>query len=404
MTNQELYIGIDLYLDRIKSGYFRHFDEDEKDYFLNNVTKTILKAILLKDEEELNKISKVVSYYDIERFYTILMPFIKTTQLSIVDDLDNNCIIGTLPFGVNSYTELTSGLLYNDVKYKVTTAGTANLTNFGYSTTPPVVGNEFTCSIANETGAGITLVSGAIYKILNGDGVEFTNFGASNNKQGTIFTSTVSGALTGATANTKLKVLAKSPTWSGTKLVAISDIKYYLPISSQVLIKVGKPIISGSLVKGKKYIINNVGTSDFTLYGFEDGFKVGYIFTSLISGTPTWNGNTEIQEVKEYNTSLVKPNELKPRLNNSFGISIESPLSVFDTDGLRVYTNNLYEIEKLYLTYIKKPISISNVYSITSDLPESMHEDLIKLTATMMSAVSNSSNYQPLKIETSKDI
>lgn len=395
MTIQLMHTGIDLYLQSINSNMFGNFQHEEKDYMINAVTIDLLKRVLLNDKSEDNRLSNLVSYSDIESYYNTLQVYIKEIETESVEKLGFGYRYGKLPTSIPTLTELSSGLLYAGARYKVTTVGTADLSTFGYKV-QPVINEEFTCEIDNQTGASITIVAGQTYRILNSGGSNFITYGAKDNKPGTVFTALTGGLMGDGTASTALGLLSKAPTWSSTKLLPVGDIGFLLPISSSSVSKYGNPIMSGTLTVGEKYIVTTVGTTNLSSVGGYAVNDLNCIFTCTSNGIITWAGGTVLYKVKAYTTSLVKTNEIKLRLDNKFGTVQSSPISAFADNRIEVYHDNKFDINSIFINYIKKPIPVNWNTNVNSDLPDSIQDLIVQLTAKLMAGVNGNPNYPQL--------
>ena len=398
MTIKEMHIGIDLGVQRLNSNVFGKLLPEEKDYFINITTQEFVKLALTNER---NTLFTPQTYADIRKYYEVLQSYILTRQLGLVEELGSGYVYGKLPSGI-TISALVSGLLYHGVSYKVIVAGGTDLSNYGYLASP-VEGDTFECNITTQTGGNITLVTGESYRIVNAANGDFTSYGAANNNPGTEFTATSSTSVTG-TASTVVQNLSKTPSWdSTTKLIPISDVGYYMNIATRSSIAYGNPITSGALTKGKKYIVKVKGTtSDLDTYGGVAAPDVNYIFTCSTTGTPTWAGGTELYEIKDVGNRLIKAQDVDDFLANSFGSTINSPISIFANNRLRVYTDNKFNVERLFLDYIRKPISVSLSDSIDSDLPESAQPFLISLVIEKIAALSGNPTYNAIDKENSE--
>lgn len=395
MNITTMHIGIDLGLQAINSNVFGNLLPQAKDYFLNVTTQEFIKLALT---DEKNTIFNAVTYADIRSYYEKLQVYIATVELNAKEQLGFGYVYDSLPTGVN-LDLLTTGTLQHGIKYKVVVAGTADLRSFGYPTTSLTVGNIFDCVITKQTGAFISIIDGEKYKIINAHGRDFTGLGADNNNPGTIFTATSSSA-SGGGASTELQNITKSPTWAACSLIAVSDSLYYMNLDSKSTVTLGNVISEGSLTKGKKYIVTEVGTTDLSTVGGVATPDLSYIFACSTSTiTPNWDGTTKLYEVKDVVNRLVKAQDVNNFLNHSFGTVITNPISTLTDGKLKVYHNNAFDIHNLYLEYIRKPIEVNSTTLVDSDLPESLHGFLVDLTVKRIAAFSGSPIYSTIDRE-----
>ena len=390
MTIQEMHIGIDLGIQRLNSNVFGKLLPEAKDYFINTVTQEFVKLALT---DEKNTVYDIVTYADIREYYERLQTYIVSVELGLIESLGDGYVYGDLP---NSITigQLTSGVLYQGVTYKVITPGTINLSTFGGNTVSSA-GDIFTCDIDAMVGASAVLIAGEKYRIVNAHDGDFTinTVGASSNTPGTVFTSATGATITGDT-DTTLQNLTKSPVWLGAILVPVSDIGYYMNIKSRSSIAKGNVISTGDLTVGKKYIVSTAGSTDLSTAGGVANPDVGYIFTCNADVTLSWSDGTLLYEVVENGNRLVKVQDVDDFLENSFGSTPTSPISIFAGNKLRVYHDNKFSIKRIHLDYIRKPITVSFNNEIDSDLPESTQPFLVDLVVKKISALSGNPTYQ----------
>lgn len=393
MNIEYMHIGIDLGLQAINSNVFGKLQRQEKDYFINTVTQEFVKAVLL---DEKNTVFDLVSYSDIRKYYEVLQVYIRDEQLYKIDSLGNGYVLGALPSSI-TITSITEGVLYDGVTYKVIIDGTTDLSTFGYKT-QPVIGETFTCNIDEQTGTSISIVSGEKYRIINAHTGVFTSVGATDNYPGTEFTATSDDTIIGG-VSTVIQNLTKAPDWADTTLIPTSDIGYYMNIKSSSSVIKGSPITSGGLTIGKKYIVDTVGSTSLATVGGVITPDEGYIFACTSSDSLTWTGGTILYEIDDNKNRLVKAQDVDDFLQNSFGTVITSPISILANNYLRVYTGNKFDIERLFLQYIRKPIEVSYTDSIDSDLPDSVQPFLIDLVVKKISALSGNPNYNAIQNE-----
>jgi len=198
-----------------------------------------------------------------------------------------------------------------------------------------------------------------------------------------------------------LQNLSDTPTWGSATLVPISDVGYYMNIGTRSSVTKGDVITDGVLTVGKKYIIAVAGTTDFSSHGatLVTSADIGYIFTCNSASTITWQGGTQIYEINDNGNRLVKIQDVDDFLENSFGSTKSSPISIFANNKLRVYHDNKFSIERLFIDYIKKPITVSLSDGIDSDLPESTQPFLVDLVVKKIAALSGNPTYAAIANE-----
>jgi len=389
-----MHIGIDLNLQALNSNVFGKLQHEEKDYWLNDTTEELVKAVLL---DEKNTVFNLLTYADIRRYFEVLQVYIRNLQLGITEASGQGYAYGILPSDITTGL-ITSGVLYHGIKYKVVIAGTTDLSAFGYKVTP-IVNETFECDITTGTGATIPIVSGEKYRIINAHGATLAaTYGAPNDLPGTEFIATASGA-GGGGVSTVIQNLTDAPTWVGTTLMPVYNQGFYLPIDATSDVTKGNPITSGSLTIGERYIVSIAGTTNLSGIGGVATPDVGYIFTCSSASAPMWQGGTILYLINNVGNRLIKMQDVKLVLANSFGSMKTSPISVYANDRLRVYHDNKFSIERLYIDYIIKPITVDWNSNTNSDLPTSLHGRLVKLTAERIAATTSNPNYPAIDKE-----
>ena len=408
MTIQEMHIGLNVVLQRINSNLFGKLLHEEIDYFINSVTKQLIRAVLL---DEKNTVASIVGYSDIRQYYDTLHPYIKSIDIPLTESLGNGYTYGTLPSGFTTDSQ-TSGTLKKGIKYKVLVAGTAtpNFTNLGAASVASglwVVGYEFVCDIDDLSAASIDIVVGETYRVINpGDATtEFANTGLATCTAGTQWTATATAiataTTTGWTYNPTIEHITDQPTdWgTGTIVIAISTDNYFLDISTTSNTDLGNPITSGTLDYGKQYRIDVVGTTNLSNHGAYVYTGDNVVFTCNSESTITWEGGTSLYATDRYSNNLVKYQDVSNMLDNSFGTVISSPISSMANSEVRVYHENKFEINRVYLNYIREPISVDWNNSINSDLPINLHDKIVDITAQFIMSVTNNPAYEKLMNE-----
>ncbi len=411
MTIKEMHIGLDLILQKSDSNIFKRLLREEKDLFFNVVTSQIIRASLL---DERNTVYNIVSYGNIRSYYEALQYYIREVELTIHANLGKPYIYGELPSNISTNV-LSSGVLHKGIPYKVLTPGEPEL-NLAEAGGPisAQAGDIFTC---NPSFIGITgtMYVGETYRILNAANYDFTTNGASSNTPGTVFVCTtpgvISGDLGGEPAALEMSEgstlgldvqgpvlverLTVLPNWGGSEgaqLVPTSNFGYFNYLSSKSSVKYGQAISSGKLEIGKKYFVQNSGTTDLTAVGGRSVNDPGFIFTCVTDDDITWAGGTVLYEVLDAPNRIVKYQDIQNFLDHSYGTTTSSPISSISGNKLNVYHNHKFRIYRLTLDYVKEPITVSLENNVSSDLPVSMHEVLVDTTAKYILSTYGSTN------------
>ncbi len=390
MNIQELHIGLDLGLQKVNSNVFEILLREEKDYYLNVTIKEIVRSALLGGE---NTIFDIATYRDIRNYYETLQYYIRQVELNLNSNSGERFKSGNFPTNIPMGT-ITTGVLYKDIPYKVLVPDGIDLSVAGGSAAPSA-GYTFVCSPANLTG-GNSIVTGETYRIVNPAGQSFSAFGAPNNNPGTVFTATSGGAL-GAISSIVVERLTVIPPWENdSELTPTSNFGYFNYLSSRSSIRYGQSISSGTLTVGKKYYVYKSGTTDLTDVGGKVVNSVGFIFTCISSDDITWEGGTILYEVLDAVNRIVKFQDVYNFLEHSYGSAKSKPIATLSDNKLQVYHDFKFDIYRIYLDYVKEPVTVSLENNVDTDLPVSMHTFLVDTTVKyIQSAVGGGNNRQP---------
>lgn len=395
--------AIDLGGQALDSAVFQDLVPEAKDYYINRVTSDFLKDVV---EAKTNNRFNIMSYEDIRSYYDALGNMMISKTLDVYT-YDEKAVYAILP--TDTRDDVSSGNLINGVKYIVITVGTTNLSSFGHAVTP-VINTQFVCTIANTTpvndGGGwkISIRQGAKYKILKHTTPDYTPYGASNNGVGTIFTASASALIASSESNDELEVIEMAPTWAGgTVLRPLTTEDYFSILVSRSNIDYGAPFTSGVLSKNKIYKVVTGGSTNLISYGYKEVPYAGDIFLCTANGTPSWDGTTQLVETKKVSNRLLKQQDVYNALNFAFGTSYDSPMSTIkNIEGnlcLVVYHDGKFDINKVYVDYVKVPIDVDYNRSIDSELNVSLHPLIIDKVVSLIAAHASQPNYQQLKVE-----
>ncbi len=375
MTIHEMHIGLDLILQRINSNVFNKILPEEKDWYINVTTQELVRAVLL---DEKNTVFNIITYADIRKYYEALQYYIRSSELSVNANPGHNYVYGDFPVNI-PMGKITSGVLHKDIPYKVLVIGDTDLSAAAPGQTIES-GATFVCKPANLSG-GATLVVGETYRIINAAGTSFASYGAPSDFPGTVFVCTATAPLAAVTSII-LERLTILPTWAGSELSPVSNFGYFNYLSSRSSVRYGQSISSGSLTPGKKYYVYVPGTTDFSDVGGQEINSKGYIFTCTSAATPiVWRDNTVLYEVLDANNRIIKAQDVYNFLAYSFGTTVSSPVVIIADNKIKVYHDYKFDVNRVYLDYIKEPVSVSKENSINSDLPVSLHAYIVDLTA-----------------------
>jgi hypothetical protein len=84
-------------------------------------------------------------------------------------------------------------------------------------------------------------------------------------------------------------------------------------------------------------------------------------------------------------------------LDHSFGTTNSSPVAIIADNKIKVYHDRKFEVLRIYLDYIKEPVTVNLENSIDSDLPISLHSTLVNLTADYIQQKMQNSDQRPTR-------
>lgn len=395
MTIKEMHIGLDLALQKLNSNVFNKLLKEEKDYFLNITTQQLIRAALL---DEKNTVFNIVTYSDIRAYYEALQYYIRKVELNVNFNEGYPYVYGNLPMNIKM-GKMSSGILYKGISYKVITPGSPaiDFSDVGGSSSS-TAGEIFECNPA-DLGTGDNVYKGETYRIINPSTEDFTTMGASSNLPGTVFIANTNDTIAGDTS-TVLERLSYIPDWAsstGAEITPTSNFGYYNYLSSRSAVRYGQAISSGTLTKGKQYYVHVSGTTDLSSVGGKVVNSIGFIFTCTSDTIITWAGGTVLYEVIQPVNRIVKYQDIYNFLDHSYGTTSSSPLATIASNRIEVYHNYQFDVNRIYLDYIKEPVSVNFENSIDSDLPVSLHNVLVDTTAKYIQSTmqSNAAAQQP---------
>jgi len=378
-----MHIGLDLGLQMNNSNLFNKLEKEGKDFLLNRTVRNIVSEQVNLDRQT---VFNLESYSDIKQYSSLLSPLLKTKVLQ--KSTGNGYYdYGVLPVDL---TPITTGRLYAGREYRVTVAGTTNLSTFG-STSPPIVGAIFTCVLATANATALEV--GATYRILTKGTSDFTLAGAINNMVGTEFIAT--GTTIGTGTATPLSL---SPTWAGgTTLEFTYSEDVFEELSSVSNVDTGYPFAIGGLVKGTTYKIITGGTiTGLTLFGsISNTVEAGYTFLCTLTGVPTWaTSGVSMIATKDVLNRLVKVQDVHNFLQNAYGTVTSSPIATLVDNKVYVYHDAKFTINSISLTYVRPPKTISSTNNTDCDLALKFHNKVVDDTVSYTMSFTNNPAYQ----------
>jgi hypothetical protein len=425
MTVHEAHIFFDSLLREVNKEIQENIIPEQKDIFLNAAAALKIKETA---RQERDQIRNVVTYANINDYYSNLAPFIVELELPLTGE-NYRYNYADLPAPSKSLN--SKNLYLNNTTYVIGSESSGfDVSNLTTDVTPDegvYIGQIFDITIGNirvpesqneeggdvETlpGKSVTdsttaIKKGNIYKIVYTN-LNLLDYGAVSNIPGTIFTATrdkdfksVSGA------NLNLEVYAAKPNKLGSPTFQASptnsrDYAEVLLISA--LVDVSNPIAKGGLTKGKLYRISKVGNTELSAFGFEGEQYINAVFQNTTTGSPEWSDNpTVLVEVDYKGTDMIKPVDLEMKLNHAFGTTISRPISVIVDNQVRLYHMGNFGVFRCNIIYIRVPNKINYKAGGELEFNEIEQIDLVQRAVNLAAASLSSSNYPPLSNEVSR--
>ena len=100
----------------------------------------------------------------------------------------------------------------------------------------------------------------------------------------------------------------------------------------------------------------------------------------------------------------VQHDDIFTLLNDPFNATKpSSPLTTIRNNQIDIYTSDIFIIEKVKITYLRKPQKISLSLGLSCELPEHNHQEVVDMTVSSILEVFQDSRYQTNQIEEAKN-
>ena len=100
----------------------------------------------------------------------------------------------------------------------------------------------------------------------------------------------------------------------------------------------------------------------------------------------------------------VQHDDIFTLLNDPFNSTKpSSPLTTIRNNQIDIYTSDIFIIEKVKITYLRKPQKISLSLGLSCELPEHNHQEVVDMTVSSILEVFQDSRYQTNQIEEAKN-
>lgn len=287
-------------------------------------------------------------------------------------------------------------------------------------------------SLATSEGNGMickpAIHSGLQYRIVRIYGSDdFTSLGASTNLVGEIFVASfIASVQPTLLASTVLEYGISYYAIHSTSLKAgvvyhVRDGSVTFPIGFALKVTAdGKEywftgvnqnrVTSLILIKGSKFIIHETYMVQWTDYSILEELSNSAAYYQYISSSSKvrYICDNDII-IKTVPNRLIKQKDVEMYRKHSRGGAISSPVCILENNNLIVFNNQSlshinirkkFDIDSIFLTYIKKPNIVSIAGAIDCDLDEIVHEEIVRKTVDTINAAIQSNTYQALKTET----
>ena len=158
------------------------------------------------------------------------------------------------------------------------------------------------------------------------------------------------------------------------------------------------------LTSGNYYLVSGTGTvTHGSAYVDGDYFlATGSTYSVSDSTTYVYPCTLKRQGITETTSDVYRQEIDNPYSEHVFENYKAKPLRIFKGSDVELITDGTYGIYNYYIKYIKKPIEVNSTTSQSSDMPEHMHDEIVKLAANMILENIESQRYQTHTIETRK--
>ena len=101
---------------------------------------------------------------------------------------------------------------------------------------------------------------------------------------------------------------------------------------------------------------------------------------------------------------FIQHDDIFTLLNDPFNSTKPSgPLTTIRNDEIDIYTSDIFIIESVKITYIRKPQKISLSLGLSCELPEHNHQEVVDMTVSSILEAFQDSRYQTNQIEEAKN-
>lgn len=393
MTVRQLHTGLDLHLQQINSNLNDNVSPEAKDYYLNQVTKMMLRSAIRKlaaddsPNSSYNSIPQLTSE-ELTHLTDFIKNYIVTKDIVpfVVENSTNSAYKGYLNIS-NINNPILSGYIENGKIYKIITLGTTNFDNFfepetAYSTFS--ADRAYTASLTFSDSAlalsKINIVANNRYRILKPLPLgTWQSYGASSDIIGTEFTATTTVEI--VADSDSLYIVKAIPAWSGgTKIKEVKSDGIFATLGVTAMTKTKTR--SKNCTKNNTYLISGTPTSNLNSYGYYNSLTGIFIPYADIDLT---NIVQDVYFVRTVPCLIASPRDIDNLSYSSFTKNGDLLIAEIDSSTISVISK-VDPIVSITYKYLKNPIEISHKSNITSDLPEAFHDLLVTNTANFIAS------------------
>ncbi len=139
--------------------------------------------------------------------------------------------------------------------------------------------------------------------------------------------------------------------------------------------------------------------SNPTVYAQYDDDTIGAKRIPITTGEDAINASREFAFNK-----FVQQDDIFKLLDDPFNTTkYTSPLTTMRKDYIDIYTSDIFIIDKVKITYIRKPQQISLTLGVSCELPEHTHQEIVDMTVSSILEGISDPRYKTHQLEVSKN-
>ena len=393
MTVRQLHTGLDLHLQQINSNLNDNVSPEAKDYYLNQVTKIMLRSAMRKlaaddsPNSSYNSIPQITSA-ELLHLNDFIKKYVVTKDITPLNNYngEEHRYTGYLNIE-DSNNPILSGYIENGKIYKIINLGTTDLTNYfkndiSYSTFS--ADRAYTANLTFSDSAlalsKINIVANNHYRILKALPLgSWQSYGASSDIIGTEFVATTSTEI--IADSDSLYIIKAIPNWSGgTKLQEVKPKGIFATLD--IVARTKTLSKSKNCTKDNMYILSNTPTINISSIGFYNEKTKVFIPSEDIdlSGLVS-----QVYFTRKIPCLIASPRDSSNLTYSAYSNNGNILIAELDSNTVTVISK-LDPVVNIRYRYLKNPVEIDYDSNITSDLPESFHDLLVTNTANFIAS------------------